>query len=112
MKLPHHQRAMVPRDKIVQYLLSPTHDQGRHKWAFFTAFGFNAQRWEELAAALRRHANYEVADTEHTPFGTRYAIEGIIETPDGRSPRIRSVWFLSPDEEVPRFVTAYPLKGS
>jgi hypothetical protein len=29
--------------------------------------------------------------------------------PDGRTPTIRSVWFIETGEEVPRFVTAYPL---
>ncbi|MGH3976576.1 MAG: DUF6883 domain-containing protein [Pseudonocardiaceae bacterium] len=30
----------------------------------------------------------------------------------GRTPSIRSVWFLESGQDVPRFVTAYPLKGA
>jgi hypothetical protein len=56
MKLPNHERAGVPREKITNYLLSPTHRDGRSKAEFFTRFGFSASGWDVLDAALRRHA--------------------------------------------------------
>ena len=66
-----------------------------------------------MAAALLKHAaDHEVANTESTPFGTRYVVEGTIETPGGRTPNIRSVWFLERNQDAPRFVTAYPLEGA
>jgi hypothetical protein len=74
-------------------------------------FGFSADSWQELATALLRHAGEnEVIKVEESPFGTRYLVEGILFTPDGRKPAMRSVWFIEEGEEVPRFVTAYPLK--
>jgi hypothetical protein len=42
-------------------------------------------------------------------IGVRYVIESIMQAPDGRTPTIRSVWFIETGEEKPRFVTAYPL---
>jgi hypothetical protein len=78
---------------------------------FFKRFGFSAASWEELATSLRRHADdHEVAKIEDSPFGTRYVVEGILYTPDGRTPNVRSVWFIETGENVPRFVTAYPLE--
>jgi hypothetical protein len=110
MKLPQHERALVPREKIAEYLLSETHADGRHKATFFTHFGFVREFWETLAEALRQHAAaHEVARVEDSPFGTRYVVEGIITTPGGRTPLLRSVWFIRHGEDVPRFVTAYPL---
>ena len=110
MKLPGHDRAVVPRAKITGYLLSLTHRDGRSKADFFTRFGFSIASWEELAAALRHHAaDHTVAKVEDAPFGTRYVVEGILPTPDGRTPTIRSVWFIETGEHMPRFVTAYPL---
>ncbi len=92
---------------------SATHRDGRHKAAFFLGFGFTADVWQTLAAALVKHAaDHEVAKAENTPFGTRYVVEGKIETPYGRTPSIRSVWFLESGQDVLRFVTAYPLKGA
>ncbi len=39
MKLPNHEKAFVPREKIVDYLLSPFHKDGKGKAAFFKRFG-------------------------------------------------------------------------
>jgi hypothetical protein len=113
MPLPNLDRAVVPEEKITGYLLSATHRDGRHKAAFFLRFGFRPDAWEELAAALLSHARaYDVAKEEPSPFGVRYVIEGALATPDGRAPPVRTVWFIDTGQEVPRFVTAYPLKGT
>ncbi|WP_373526470.1 DUF6883 domain-containing protein [Nostoc sp.] len=45
-----------------------------------------------------------------TIFGTRYAVEGTLVSPDGRNPVIRSAWFMETGETIPKFVTSYPLK--
>jgi hypothetical protein len=112
MDLPHAEQAVVPERKIVDYLLSPTHRNGRSKAAYFGRFGFVAAAWEVFAAALRRHAaEHEVAEVEQTPFGTSYTVEGELVAPDGRAPRVRVVWFIDAGTEVPRLVTAYPAKG-
>jgi hypothetical protein len=112
MKLPNHELTMVPRAKIVDYLLSDTHRDGRHKAAFFRRFGFVVAEWERLAQALQEHvAEHEVTRIESSLYGQRYVIEGSIRSPDGRNPLIRAVWFVQ-DEVVPRFVTAYPLRGN
>jgi hypothetical protein len=111
MNLPNHDKAVVSQRKIVGYLLSHSHRDGRGKAKFFTQFGFSVEAWEELAQALRQHAaDYEIAKAEQSPFGTRYVIEGQITTPDGRTPLIRSVWFIAAGETIPQFATAYPLK--
>ena len=92
MKLPRHELALVPREKILDYLLSLTHSQGRHKAAFFASFGFSRENWESLAESLMRHvADHPVTKVETTPFGTRYVVEGIMEMADGRRPCVRSV---------------------
>ncbi len=102
----------VPEEKITGYLLSKTHRDGRHKAAFFLGFGFTHDAWRTLEAALLKHAaDHEVVRTENTRFGDRYVVEGTMATPSGRTPSIRSIWFLEAGQEVPRFVTSYPLKG-
>lgn len=113
MQLPNSEQAVVPERKIRQYLLSLTHRDGHSKAVFFMQFGFIADSWEILADALRHHANeHAVVEIEDTPFGTSYAIEGQLTTPDGRLPRIRTIWFIETGETIPRFVTAFPLKGT
>jgi hypothetical protein len=111
MKLPNHASAILPREKIVDYLLSATHREGRGKAEFFSRFGFSADSWEEFAEALRQHAaEHDVKRVEPSPFGSRYIIEGTLVTPSRRTPVIRSVWFVEGGEDQPRFVTAYPVR--
>ncbi len=33
-----------------------------------------------------------------------------MQMPDGRTPLVRTIWFLRSEETTPCFVTAYPLK--
>ncbi len=111
MKLPNRNSAIVPLSKVTDYLLSATHPQGRHKAAFFRSFGFVRDAPEALASALREHAaEHDVADVQDTLFGRRYIVDGNLRAPDGRAPFVRSVWFMELGEDVPRFVTAYPVE--
>ena len=112
MKLPNADKATVARAKVLDYLLAEAHPHGRHKAAFFTRCGFSRNAWQTLASALVRHAGeHQVGRVEDSRFGTRYIIDGAVRALDGRRPMIRAVWFVETDEDTPRFVTAYPLKG-
>ena len=55
-KLSHIEAALVPAKKILNYLLSETHEAGRDKANFFKHFGFTSAAWEILAQALQQHA--------------------------------------------------------
>ena len=111
MELPNSDKCRVPEGKITGYLLSLAHEDGRTKAAFFLRFGFTPSDWIVLATALKEHASqHDVVRVEESPFGKRYIIEGHIQTPDGRAPSIRSVWFIENGTDIPRLVTAYPLR--
>jgi hypothetical protein len=111
MRVPGIERAEISEAKIVRYLLSTTHRAGKSKAIFFMEFGFDPQRWEELAIALKEHAiNNEITREEKTIFGTRYVVEGMLRAPDGTSLNVRTAWFMDDDGEIPRFITAHPLK--
>jgi len=104
MKLPNIAAASVPRGKIVDYLLSLLHKDGKGKAEFFKRFGFTVELWQILGEALVKHAvENEVVKTEITPFGIRYVVEGGLDTPSGRSVKIRTVWFI----ETGSMATAY-----
>lgn len=111
MKLPNHGNVAVSKRKVTNYLLSDVHSNGRHKAVLFKRFGFTADRPDVLQAALQEHAKqHDVAKIEKSPFGTRYVIEGILMAPDGRTPMVRTIWFIELGQPMPRFMTAYPLK--
>jgi len=110
LKLPDAEQAVVAREKITDYLLSESNVRGRDKNRFLRRFGFHPDRWPELAAALHQHgASGEVSRIVETPHGPRYYVEGSIETPDGRHPRIRTVWQFDRGRAYPRLITAHPL---
>jgi hypothetical protein len=113
VRLPNASNAIIPDRKIRDYLLSLTHRDGRSKALFFMRFGFSSHQWERLAEAIHLHAlTHPVIEETDTPFGISYTIDGMLITPDGRNPAIRVIWFVETDEQYPRLVTAYPLKGS
>jgi hypothetical protein len=111
MKLPQNNALIVEREKIEEYLLNPVHRYGSSKSRFFTAFGFRTEHWETFALALQEHGrDHEVAKVRETGFGPRYEVEGALRAPDGRRPRVRTVWQLDRGAVAPRLITAYPLE--
>jgi hypothetical protein len=112
MKLPNADHATVDREKITGYLLSDAHPDGSHKARFFKRFGYTTARWERLARDLKEHARrHSVVKAMASQHGVRYTMEGVMEAPDGRPPRVRTVWFIQRKDARPRFVTAYPFRS-
>jgi hypothetical protein len=92
--LPNIQLARIERRKVTDYLLATSHSAGRAKAAFFARFGFTVGAWQQLRDALLLHErSAPVVSVWDTPFGGKYILEGPLASPDGRSPRIRAVWF-------------------
>ena len=103
-------RMRVARTWIEHYLLNLGHPIGGSKAGFFLRFGFRREQWNLLADALRTHAQGNpVADSVSDADGVTYIVEGPLETPSGRKPRIRTVWLVETGQLAPRFITAYPL---
>ena len=112
MKLPNVDGAITPKEKVSDYLLSLTHPKGRGKAQFFIHFGFSSEDWQVLAQALIAHATAnEVVQIENTDYGDSYVIEGMLQTPSGRTPRVRVIWFIDKGHDNPRLATAYPLEA-
>jgi hypothetical protein len=111
MKLPYAAKARVDRRKIVNYLLCPSHPDGASKAKYFEAFGFRPDQWKKFSSALKRHgAHGEVSSSMESKYGTRYSVDGSLVAPDGRRPRVRTVWILARRSKSPRLVTAYPIQ--
>lgn len=112
MRLPNAHLAVVERAKVAEYLLNPTHRYGSSKARFFLEFGFQIDEWEVFAEALREHGQvHEVSLVRQTRWGPRYEIDGELNAPDGRQPRIRTIWQFDDGQIAPRLITAYPLEA-
>jgi hypothetical protein len=111
MKLPNAELAVVDQEMICGYLLNASHRYGASKAKFFGEFGFTLDSWEVLADALREHGQqHDVSKEKETGFGPRYEVDGELVAPDGRRPRVRTVWQLDHGETAPRLITAHPLE--
>ena len=107
--LPNALQVRVTREKIVDYLLCAEHPDGGSKARFFQHFGFSLENWPALAEALRKHClENKTVNAVESPFGCRYIVEGKIMSPDGRNPRVRTIWIVEKGESVPRLITAHP----
>jgi len=110
MKLPNAERAIIPSDKLSDYLLSKSHLIGRWKARFFLSIGFSEEKADELKDALMNVAkNGEIKRTIKTDFGVKYVVEGVIWGPSGRRAAIRTIWIAETGQDRPRLITAYPL---
>lgn len=111
MKLPNAERAVVEEDRIIGYLLNRGHRFGASKARFFAQFGSRLEEWTILAHALRKHGRqHEVSKLKETGFGPRYEVEGELMCPDGRRPRVQTVWQVDKGQIAPRLITAYPVE--
>jgi len=112
MKLPNLARAEVSEEKVVDYLLNPSHPDGASKAKFFAALGFERDDWRTLAEALKRvAAENEVAKNSASPYGEKFIVDGQIESPCGKTPVVRTVWIIDAGADAARLVTAYPHEG-
>lgn len=109
MNLPNANRALVEREKIVDYLLDATHPDNGGKARFFEGLGFTRAEWAELAAAFVKVATESVVvQTEETSHGRKYVIVGQVASPTGKTAMVQTVWIVNRGFDVPRLVTAYP----
>ncbi|GJE74766.1 DUF6883 domain-containing protein [Methylorubrum suomiense] len=101
----------VAEDKLVKYLLDINHPVGGPKAKFFLNFGFSPSAPEAFAAALAAHPWLNTQGRLMTPpIGLpRLTFEGPLAAPDGREPRVRTVWEIVSDDTA-RFLTAYPCR--
>src|SRR5438067_2358639 len=108
MKLPNAEKASVSAPKLLDYLLSTTHPVGRSKAQFFRGAGFDEKNTDLLEQRLIDLAQREeVTEAITSAYGTKYVIDGSLETPAGMLVEVRTVWILENGQDRPRFVTAY-----
>ena len=109
MKLPNANIVKVAQKKIADYLLNREHPDNGGKADFFVALGFRRDDWQPLARSFSRLAiTYSVTRRMESVHGNKYIVDGTLETPTGKSPRVRSIWIVESGETIPRLVTAYP----
>ena len=100
--------AIIPPEKLRDYLLSAAHPIGRYKSAFFRSLGYTQEHWQLLERDLRAVLSSEAEPSTPSEYGQKFTVRGALSGPNGRSAEIVSVWIILAGETAPRFVTAYP----
>ena len=100
----------MPEPKLNRYLLSETHPTGKSKAVLLADLGYDINNVERLKQDLLAVANnWNITETVTSEYGTKYIIEGLLQSPSGRSLMMRTVWMTEAGDARPRFVTAYPV---
>lgn len=110
MKLPNGKRAIIASEKLTDYIFSEKHSTGKFKAKFFHKLGFDQNNSSLFEQALRKIAESEdIEDTQTSPYGTKYILDGKIHTPVGRIIKVRTIWIIEKGQNKPRFITVYPV---
>ena len=108
MKLPYGDKAIIEQRKIMDYSLSPDHDDGKYKARLFRdLLGLTRDHATLLLDALKEAAaDGEAVAGRLDRHGQRYVIDFAFVGPTGQAV-IRSAWITRPGETAPRLVTCY-----
>ncbi len=80
LKLPNADKAIIPPEKLRDYILSSSHPVGKFKAAFFQNLGYTSDNWQQLEAGIRSIINdYDALVGEKTEYGLKYEVRGIIK---------------------------------
>ena len=110
MKLPNRKNSVIPKEKLTNYLLSETHSTGKFKARFFRNLGFNKSNIDLFEKFIYRIAQDKtIIQKSISAYGIKYAIDGEIETPNGETVKVRTVWIIEKGQKNPRFITLYPV---
>ena len=86
--IPNADEAVIPPEKVRDYLLSVSQPVGKFKAVFFRSLGYTAADWEKLEADLRALLSYEAELGEKTEYGQKYVLKGRITGPAGKNAAI------------------------
>ncbi|HKG21243.1 MAG TPA: hypothetical protein VKC34_05035 [Blastocatellia bacterium] len=106
--LPNYERAEIPREKIEEYVLNPSHTVGKNKAIVFeSALGLNQAHWAMLSRAiLDELAYHEALLGRNDAHGQRYNVTLPVTGPNGKTAQVLTAWIIKSGRDYPSFVTA------
>jgi filamentous hemagglutinin len=110
-ELPNSARAIIPVEKIRDYVLNPEHPDGAHKARVVSAAtGLRRSDYQSLIAQIRQGIVDHEAVQHHLRRGrTQFYVELPIKGPKGTIV-VRTIWIYEDGSDVPRLTTLYPTR--
>lgn len=107
-KLPNAEKAVIPAEKLSEYVLNPEHPVGKNKAVLFdTLLGLTAIHADELSTAIRNAVLVNPAQfTREDEYGKRYEVSFDFFR-NGRKCVILTAWIIPKNEGIPRLTTCY-----
>jgi hypothetical protein len=101
--------AVIPQDKLRDYLLSVAHPDGRGKAEYLGRLGYSQGTAGQLDADLREQIlSRDAQPGRPSPYGQKYEILGPLTGPNGKNAWVRTIWIVLTGETAPRLVTLIP----
>ena len=108
MKLPNRKNANIKREKLTDYLLSRTHKDGKSKAKFFRGIGFNETNIDDFEKALLKIGKsnkVKEVDKRKSKYVIKYIIYGLIDAPNGKQYKVKTVWAINVSSKKPHLST-------
>ncbi|MBL7805978.1 MAG: hypothetical protein JNL02_19710 [Saprospiraceae bacterium] len=107
-KLPNAEKAVIPAEKLSEYVLNPEHPVGKNKAVLFDMLlGLTAIHADELSTAIRNAVLVNPAQfTREDEYGKRYEVSFDFFR-NGRKCVILTAWIIPKNEGIPRLTTCY-----
>ena len=81
MKVPNYEQAIVPKEKLTEYLLNFEHIDGKSKALFYQKYGFEKENFEDLIVSLKKIISENDFDNcNETPWGKKYVVFGYLHS--------------------------------
>ncbi|MGA9996837.1 MAG: DUF6883 domain-containing protein [Pyrinomonadaceae bacterium] len=104
--LPNYPKAVIPRSKLEDYALDPTHKNGQHKARLFRSIlGFERTDWQKLEKIiLDELPYYEAYPAGKGKWGKKYLVSLPIMGLNGNIAIVETIWIIRPETDYPSFV--------
>ena len=104
-RLPNYKNAIIPKDKIGNYLLNPSNKNNQGKAKLFNNIGYNMQNKQRLKEDLLNGIKRNKAKLDkETVYGKTYNV--YMQLGINKKIKIKTVWKVNNKET--RFITAFP----
>lgn len=111
VKLPYRGKSIIKNEKLTGYLLSLTHPEGKSKAKFFRRIGYNESNiieFEQTLLKIGKSNEVKVVDKKKSKIVVKYTIYGLIDAPNGKQYKVKTVWAIDSGSNIPHLTTAHP----
>ena len=111
MKLPYRENSIIKTEKLTNYLLSLTHQEGKSKAKFFRRIGYNELnilKFEQELLKIAKSNEVDMVNKKKSKIVVKYTIYGVVNAPNGKQYKVKTVWAIDSGSKIPHLATAHP----